>query len=96
MIIEGFIWFSDIIDKIEAKHGVTLLEAENIFTGKPIFNKIKRGHVRREDVYRALGQTESGRYLAVFFIYKKTHEALVISARDMTDSERKQYARRKR
>jgi len=47
-------------------------------------------------VNRALGQTDSGRYLTIFFIYKETHEALVISARDMTDKERKNYAKRKR
>lgn len=96
MIIEGFIWFADIVDKIETKHGVTTSEAEIIFTRKTLFNRIKKGNVRGEDLYRALGQTDSGRYLAVFFIYKATHEALVISARDMTDKERKNYAKRKR
>jgi len=96
MIIEGFIWLADIVDKIEAKHGVTISEVENIFTGKPLFNKIKKGNVRGEDLYRALGQTNSGRYLVVFFLYKETSEALVISARDMTDKERKNYAKRKK
>jgi uncharacterized DUF497 family protein len=43
-----------------------------------------------------MGQTDSGRYLTVFFIYKMTHEALVISAWDMTAKERKHYAKRKR
>jgi uncharacterized DUF497 family protein len=96
MIIEGFIWLADIVDKIEAKHSVTTSEAENIFTREALFNKIKKGNVRGEDLYRALGQTDSGRYLTVFFIYKETHEALVISARDMTDKERKNYAKRNR
>jgi len=96
MIIEGFTWFADIVDKIETKHGVTTSEVENIFTRRPFFNKIKKGHVRGEDLYRALGQTDSGRHLAVFFIYKETHEALVISAREMTDKERKNYAKRRR
>ena len=31
MIIEGFIWLSDTVDKIESKHGVTVHEVENIF-----------------------------------------------------------------
>ena len=96
MIIQGFIWLTEIIDKIETKHAVAAYEAESIFTGKPIFSKIKKGHVKGEDLYRALGQTDAGRYLSVFFIYKQTHEALVISARDMTDKERKHYAKRKR
>jgi len=37
--------------------------------------------------------TSSGRG---FFTYKETHEALVISARDMADKEKKNYAKRKR
>jgi len=54
MIIEGLIWFADIVDKIETKHGVTTSEAENIFTKKPLFNKIKKGHIRGEDLYPAM------------------------------------------
>ena len=94
MIIDGFIWLCDIIDKLESKHGVRIHEAENIFTLKPFFSKIEKGHIKGEDLYRALVKTDSGRYLTVFFIYKETHEALVISARDMTDGERKYYAKR--
>lgn len=40
-----------------------------------------------------MGQTESGRYLIVFFIYKSTREALILSARDMDKKERRQYER---
>lgn len=95
MVIKGFIWLTEIIDKIENKHAVAAYEVESIFTGKPIFSRIKKGHVKGEDLYRALGQTDAGRYLSVFFIYKQTHEALVISARDIMDKERKYYAKRK-
>ena len=95
MIIEGFIWLSDIIDKLESKHGVTRVEVENLFTQKPLFSKIQRGKIKGENLYRALGQTESGRYIVAFFIYKTTRQALIISARDITDRERKYYARRK-
>ena len=42
-----------------------------------------------EDLYAALGRTESGRYLIVFFIYKLSGEAFILSARDMDDKERK-------
>jgi len=56
----------------------------------------KKAQILFNRVNRALGQTDSGRYLTVFFIYKETHEALVISACDMTDKERKNYAKRKR
>lgn len=96
MIIEGFIWLPDVIDKLEDKHAVRISEVESVFTELPVFNRIQRGHVKGEDLFRAMGQTDSGRYLTVFFVYKMTHEALVISARDMTAKEKKHYAKRKR
>ena len=37
MIIEGFIWLTDIIDKIENKHGVVRSEVESVFVGIPVF-----------------------------------------------------------
>lgn len=96
MIIEGFLWLADICDKLATKHEVTRFEVEDLFNRKPLFSKIQKGHVKGENLYRALGRTESGRYLVVFFIYKTTREALVISAREMTDKERKYYAKRKK
>ncbi len=51
-----------------------------------------RGHFRSEAVYRVLGRTEAGRYLTVFFIRKQMNEALILSARDMDEKERKNYA----
>ncbi len=96
MVIHGFIWLADVIDKLEDKHDVSVSEVESVFAGFPVFNRIERGHVKGEDLYRALGQSEWGRYLTIFFIYKMTHEALVISARDMMEKERRQYAKRKK
>jgi len=66
-----------------------------MFTRRPIFSKIERGRIKGEHVYRALGQTEKGRHIVAFFIYKATHEALIVSARDMTDKEKKYYARKR-
>ncbi len=96
MIIEGFIWLADVIDKLEQKHAVRKTEVESVFADLPIFNRIEKGNVKGEDLYRALGKTASGRYLVIFFIYKMTREALVISARDMTEKERRHYAKRKK
>lgn len=31
MIIKGFIWVADIIDKIEGKHELTVFEVESVF-----------------------------------------------------------------
>jgi len=42
----------------------------------------------------ALGRTEAGRYLAFLFILKLNHGALILSARDMADNEKKSYGRK--
>ncbi len=42
-------------------------------------------------MYAALGRTGAGRYLIVFFVRKPDGRALVVSARTMTDAERKRY-----
>ena len=55
---------------------------------------VEKGDIPGEDVYSALGQTEAGRFLIVFFVYKKTKEALVISARDMDSKERRLYEKK--
>ena len=87
------IWKDRFVDKIEIKHGVSTDEVEEIIFGKPHVRRSRKGNVKGEDLYAAYGQTESGRYLIVFFICKEQTAALPISARDMTDSERKFYER---
>ncbi len=94
MNIIGVIWLPEIIDKLIWKHNVFQDEAEEVVLGRSLYRKVKKGHVPGEDLYAALGCTEAGRYLIVFFIYKLTHEALILSARDMDDKERRQYERR--
>ncbi|MDZ7359908.1 MAG: hypothetical protein ONB46_04175 [candidate division KSB1 bacterium] len=37
MKITGFIWFDDVIEKIETKHHVIMSEAEEVFFNKPKF-----------------------------------------------------------
>ena len=56
MVIKGYIWIADIIDKIEGKHGLTVSEVESVFNWKPFFSKIEKGHINGENLYRALGQ----------------------------------------
>jgi uncharacterized protein len=53
-----------------------------------------RKAISDENAYAALGQTSAGRYLIVFFLRKKTGQALPISARDMSASERKRYEKK--
>jgi len=94
MKIEGIIWLRDVVDKLVLKHHVETEEVEQMLNIKSKFRFIKKGKRKGEDVYMALGQTNAGRYLAVLFIYKKTKEALILSARDMAKKERRQYAKK--
>jgi uncharacterized DUF497 family protein len=73
---------------------VTPEEVEEVFANRPHFRWIEAGNVAGENVYAAMGRTDAGRYLMVFFIHKPTHEALVISARDMDAAERRRYAKK--
>ncbi len=93
MKIVGLIWLEEIVEKLEVKHRVIPEEVEQVFNSRPRIRRMKKGHYRGEDVYRALGQTRAGRYLVVFFIHKMTGDGLILSARDMDDKERKSYAR---
>jgi uncharacterized DUF497 family protein len=92
--IEAIIWLDAIIEKLAVKHRVDPDEVEEVLRGRPKFRFVEKGDRKGEDVYLALGRTDAGRYLAVLFIYKPSAQALVLSARDMADKERKLYARK--
>ena len=94
MRIVDIIWLPHIVDKLAWKHDVVPEEVDEVLFGQPLFRKVQRGHVPGEDLYAALGQTEAGRYLMVFFVYKTSREALIVSARDMDGTERNAYGRR--
>ena len=94
MNIEGVIWLRAISDKLAFKHHVEIHEVEEVFVGKPKFRFVEKGGREDEDVYMALGRTDSGRYLTVLFIYKKTKEALILSARNMAEKEKRIYERK--
>ena len=94
MYIDDFIWLPSILDKVEVKHQVSQDEVEEVFFDKPRYRFVELGHQIGEDVYSASGQTESGRYLIVFFIHKSSNTALILSARDMDKKERKRYERK--
>ncbi len=94
MYIDEFIWLENIVDKLEVKHQVSQNEVEEIFFNKARYRFVESGHQKGEDVYSASGQTEAGRYLIVFFIYKSSNSALILSARDMDKKERRRYGRK--
>ena len=94
MRITGVIWLRNVVDKLAGKHHVEPYEVEQVLSNRPKIRFVERGERKGEDVYMALGQTDAGRYLAILFIYKRTHEALILSARKMAPKERRQYAKK--
>ena len=94
MYIDGFLWLPDVVEKLIVKHHVTQDEAEEVFFNGPRYRFVEKGYRQAEDVYAALGQTDAGRYLIVFFIYKSGNVAHILSARDMDRQERRRYERR--
>ena len=95
MKITSLIWHEEIVEKIERKHHISVEEVKQVFMNQPRFLFRERGRrVAGEDLYNALGQTDSGRYVAVFFLYKAKGNALIISARDMNQRERRYYGKK--
>jgi len=93
-IIDDIIWLNRIVEKLAWKHNVLPSEVEEILSGGcKIFRK-EKGEIEGEHLYNALGRTESGRYLSVFFIRKLGNKALIVTARGMNRSERRRYAKK--
>ena len=89
--IKGLIWLDEVIDKLARKHNVSQNEVWEVLTGRPHIRFVEKGHRSGENVYAALGQTNSGRYIIIFFVHKKDGRAIILSARNMTPAERKKY-----
>ncbi|MBI3961031.1 MAG: BrnT family toxin [Chloroflexi bacterium] len=94
MRITNVFWLEVIVEKLASKHGVSTDEVEEAIWGNPRFRFVERGERQNEDVYTVLGQSEAGRYLAILFIHKQDGTALILSARDMAEKERRIYARK--
>lgn len=86
--IVGFEWDGDNEYKNEEKHNVTSKKAEEVFKNEPFLNSAKS--VDGEERYLALGETDSGRLLAVVFTVRD-NKIRVISARPQSKQERKIY-----
>lgn len=93
MKIKEIILLPSIIDKLIWKHHISEQEVREALRNRPKFLKIEKGKFEDEDLYSALCRTNLGRNLIIFFIHKKTHDALIISDRDMNDHERKKYGK---
>jgi uncharacterized protein len=81
------------VEKLVVKHHVTIEEAEDVFFDRPRFRFVESEYRPGEDLYSAMGQTDAGRYLVVFFIHKLDKTALILTARDMDREERSLYER---
>ena len=96
MIIKEIIWLRGFAEKIQRKHRVSEAEVDEVLAKEPPVRRMERGARKGEDLYRAVGQTNAGRYLSIFFIYKGKARALVISARDADTKELRSYGKHKR
>jgi uncharacterized DUF497 family protein len=87
-------WSGEVIDKLSQKHGIAPGEVEEVLDAVRSFRVVEKGHVKGEDLFGGMGQTDTGRYLIVYFIRKLTGEALVVSARDADRRERRAYEKK--
>jgi uncharacterized DUF497 family protein len=93
MAIKELIWPQDRAEHIAA-HGVQRDEVEEVCFGNPL---VLRGKTEGANpVYYVLGRTEAGRYLFCVVIQFPDGTGYPVTARAMTDSERKRFNRSKK
>jgi uncharacterized DUF497 family protein len=83
-------WWDEINLEHIADHGVEPYEAEEIIDNAALITGVGRGK------YAAYGQTDAGRYLLVIFAKKSDARLRIVTARDMTDAEKKRVKRRRK
>ena len=87
MRITRLVWADETVEHL-SRHGVSPQEAEEASRLQPYVLRTRAGR------YLALGQTIGGRYVTVIIAPLGGGRAKVITARPMTESERRQYLRR--
>jgi uncharacterized DUF497 family protein len=90
MKIEKITWDQDTVDHI-SRHAVSPEEVEEVLFNGSDSPQIMRG---KENRYLAYGRTSAGRYLFVVLMIAN-RKTRIITARDMTDREKKFYRRKK-
>lgn len=88
MKIYQFIWPEERIEHI-ARHGVTPAEVEEICFNQPLVLRAKA--TGANPVYHVLGQTDSGRYLFCVIIQFPDGNGYPVTARPMTNKEKRRY-----
>ena len=81
MRISDFEWDEGNALHLQLGHGIEPEEAEEIFAGKPVFRRTKKGH------YAVFGQTREGRYLTIVFDLKSGGVARPMTGWDMGRAE---------
>jgi uncharacterized DUF497 family protein len=87
---EGYDWDEANIDKNWKAHKVHFWECEEIFFNEPLVVEGDEDHSLKENRFYSLGKTNAGRLLFVVFTIRNKL-IRIISARDMTRSERVAY-----
>jgi len=90
MKIENITWDEDTVDHI-SRHAVSPEEVKEVLFNDSDSPRIMRG---KENRYLAYGKTNAGRFLLVVLIIAN-RKTRIITARDMTDREKKFYRRKK-
>jgi uncharacterized DUF497 family protein len=88
MRIHEFVWPQDRIDHI-ARHGVTPAEVEEACFGRAFVQRARSQGP--SPVYYVLGQTTAGRYLFCVVIRLPDGKGYPVTARPMTDREKRRY-----
>jgi len=91
----GFDWDKGNAEKNWLKHGITQFECEQIFFNRPLIIAPDEAHSQKELRFYALGQTNVERPLFLVFTVRK-NLIRVISARDMSRSEKEVYKSREK
>lgn len=88
--LEGFEWDEGNVNKNKEKHNVGYKECEEVFLNEPVRVFDDDIHSKAEERYGALGKTNGGRRLVVFFTVRE-NRIRVISARDQGKKDREIY-----
>jgi uncharacterized protein len=92
--IRGFDWDEGNSRKNVDRHRVSQAEAEQVFFNEPLLVLDDAKHGDGEARLHALGVSDDGRQLHITFTLRENRMLLrVISARDMSRNERKNYAK---
>jgi hypothetical protein len=89
VFFNGFDWDDVNIEHV-ARHGVTPSEAEQaVEDNNFLYYRID------ESRYLGYGRTSASGYLVVVFVWRPKHIIRFVTARRMTDSERRRFSRRR-